>query len=169
MSKQLVVFYSWSGNTKAVAEYIREQTGADLLELQVKKDEYPKYYHQCVSRVAKYGRTYEPVLVNNVPDLTVYDTIFIGSPCWWGSIANPLRTFLHENDLSGKILAPFMTHGTSGLHIQEIKRICPDSRIVTGLGIYNDYQVTKRENKVSNMGDYRSQVDFWLKEIEQEK
>ena len=166
MSKKLVVFYSWSGNTKSVAEYISKRTGAELLELKVREDEYPRFYHQCLSRVAKYGKTYEPELVNDVPELTVYDTIFAGSPCWWGTIANPLRSFLHQNDLSGKTIAPFMTHGTSGLRIQDIRGICPGSRITKGLGIFNEYQVSTRENRVSNMGDYKVQVDAWLVQIE---
>lgn len=166
MSKKLIVFYSWSGNTKAVASYISEKTGAELLELKAREDEYPVSYQQCISRVAKYGRQYEPELVNDVPELVEYDTVFVGSPCWWGTIANPLRTFLHQNNLTGKIIVPFMTHGTSKLHIQDLEVLCPDSRIVRGLGIYNRYQVDTWENNVSNMGDYKSLVDDWLKQID---
>ena len=87
MAKKLVVFYSWSDHTRAVAAYLAEQTGADLLELRVREGEYPSNYAQCVSRAAKYGRRYEPELLNAVPDLRAYGTVFVGSPCWWGTIA----------------------------------------------------------------------------------
>lgn len=168
MSKKLVVFYSWSGYTGKVAAYICERTGAVLLELQVNEDEYPRTYQQCVSRVAKHGKGYEPALVNPLPNLTVYDTVFVGSPCWWGTISGPLRSFLHQNDLSGKTIAPFMTHGTSGLRLLEIETLCPDSRITRGLGIFNSYQVSNRENSVSNLGNYKALVDAWLEQLEVE-
>ena len=101
MEKKLVVFYSWGNNTKAVAEYIAEQTGADMLELKV-KEEYPANYNECVTKVGALGKKNEPELETVIPNLSDYSEIFIGSPCWWGTIANPVRTFLHQNDLSGK-------------------------------------------------------------------
>ena len=165
MAKKLVVFYSWSDHTRAVAAYLAEQTGADLLELRVREGEYPSNYAQCVSRAAKYGRRYEPELLNAVPDLRAYGTVFVGSPCWWGTIAHPVRTFLHQNDLTGKTIALFMTHGTSGLRVQEVPALCPDARVVEGLGIYNRYQVSTREPAVSNLGDFRAQADAWLARI----
>ena len=42
-------------------------------------------------------------------DLSKYDEIIIGSPVWWYSITPVIRTFLHENDLSGKVIKPFAT------------------------------------------------------------
>lgn len=55
MSDRLVVFYSWGDNTKAVAEYISEITGADILELKV-RDEYPSEYNACVTKVGRDGK-----------------------------------------------------------------------------------------------------------------
>lgn len=167
MSSMLVVFYSWGENTKAVAEYIRERIGADMVELKV-QDEYPTDYNACVSKVGKDGRSYEPRLASLIPDLKQYRVLFVGSPCWWGTIANPLRTFLQESDLSGKKLAPFMTHGTSGLHVQDVGRICPKAKITKALGIYNKYQVSTKVNSISNIGDYNTLVDRWLEEISEE-
>ena len=164
MSTSLIVFYSWGGNTKAVAEYLRSKTGADILELQVKKT-YPRDYRACVNQVGKEGKAYEPELINTIPDLSVYDRIFVGSPCWWGTIANPVRTFLHQNDFAGKIIIPFMTHGTSGLHVADIEKLCPDSKIADGLGIYNCYQVSTTTDTPENMGNFMQHVDEWLKKI----
>lgn len=58
-----------------------------------------------------------------------------------------------------------MTHGTSGLHVQDIKSLCPESKVPEGLGIYNKYQVSTTVNSASNMGDYKLQVDAWLRKI----
>jgi len=159
--KTLVVYYSWGNNTKAVGEYIAEKLGADSLELKTKTP-YPTDYNDCVSQVGREGAKYEPELSTIIPDLTEYDMVFVGAPCWWGTIANPLRTFLHQNDLGGKTIIPFMTHGTSGLHVQDVKKLCPDSKVLSGLGIYNCYQVTTRTNTAANMGNYKEQVNRWL-------
>lgn len=164
MGKKIVAFYSWGGNTKAVAEYIAQKTGADLLEL-IPVTPYSDNYNQCVDEAGKGGRSYEPELKGAMPDLAGYDVVYAGSPCWWGSIANPLRTFLHQNDFAGKTVIPFMTHGTSGICIQDIPKLCPKANILEGLGIYNCYQVSTKVNDVSNLGDYRARVDVWLKNI----
>ena len=164
MLKDLVVFYSWGGNTKVVAEYIGQKTGAELLELKVKVP-YPRDYRACVNQAGKEGKAYEPELAVSVPDLRGYGRIYVGSPCWWGTIANPVRTFLHQNNLTVKTIAPFMTHGTSGLHIADIKGLCPDSKILEGLGIYNCYQVSTTVDKPENMGDFHPLVDAWLQRI----
>ncbi|MDO4554092.1 MAG: flavodoxin [Lachnospiraceae bacterium] len=162
--KNLVVFYSWGENTKAVAEYIAKKTDADIVELKV-KDEYPMDYQECIRRVRSEGRTYEAELRNEMPDLTNYQTIFVGSPCWWGTIASAMRTFLKENEFKGKTVAPFMTHGTSGLCIQELKSLCSGADITEGLSIFNEYQVSTTKNDVKNMGNYEVQTDKWLKRI----
>jgi len=162
--KILVVFYSWEGNTKAVAEYIKSKTDADIYEIKT-SEMYPKDWNECVNKVGKDGKNFEPALIGDMPDVSKYDVVFIGSPCWWGTIANPVRSFLHKVDLSGKTVAPFMTHGTSGRRLQEIKKLCPGSTVLEGLGIYNRYQVETKVNTPENLGNYKAEVDKWLKEI----
>lgn len=162
--KKLVVFYSWGGNTKEAALHIAKRTDADLLELKVKED-YPGDYDACVSQVRRDGAKYEPELSTLIPDLDEYDVIFAGSPCWWGTIANPLRTFLHQSNLSGKTIIPFMTHGTSGLNVRDISALCPHSRVLPGHGIFNRYQVSAFTNTPKNMGDFKTDIDKWLESI----
>lgn len=162
--KILVAFYSWGNNTKAVAEYISGRLGADLLELRT-KEAYPADYSACVRKVGRDGAAFEPELDVEIPDLSGYDMVFVGSPCWWGTIAGPLRTFLHQNDFTGKTIFPFMTHGTSGLHVQEIAKLCPGADVRKGHGIFNAYQVSTRKNTPENMGDYRADIDRWLRKI----
>jgi len=162
--KILVAFYSMDGNTKAVAEYIKEKTGADIYEIQT-TEVYPQDWNECVRQVGKLGKTHEPELIGEMPEVSNYDVVFIGTPCWWGTIANPVRSFLHKVDLMGKTIAPFMTHGTSGRRLQEMKKLCPNSTVLNGLGIYNRYQVETQINTPENMGDYKNEVDEWLDEI----
>ncbi len=160
----LVAFYSMNGNTKALAEYIKSKTGADIYEIKT-SEVYSKDWNETVEIVGKQGKTYEPALIGDMPDVRKYDVVFIGTPCWWGTIANPMRSFLHKVDLSGKTIVPFMTHGTSGRKLQEMKKLCPNSTVLEGLGIYNRYQVETKVNSVENLGDYKPEVDKWLKSI----
>jgi flavodoxin len=162
--KIIVAFYSMNGNTKAVAEYIKSKTDADIYEIKT-SEVYPKEWNEIVEIVGKRGKTYEPALIGDMPDVRKYDVVFIGTPCWWGTIANPVRSFLHKVDLSGKTIAPFMTHGTSGRKFQEMKKLCPNSTVLEGIGIYNRYQVETKVNSVENLGDYKPEVDKWLKSI----
>ena len=161
MTNYLVAYYSWGGNTKAVAEYLAGKLGADLLEL-IPEKPYPVGYDACVRQV---GRDGSGSLSTQIPDLSDYDTVFVGSPCWWGTIANPLRTFLHQNDFTGKTVIPFMTHGTSGLHVRDVARLCPRAEVREGHGIFNCYQVSTIRNTPDNMGDYRKDIDQWLQKL----
>ena len=66
-----------------------------------------------------------------------YDVIFVGSPCWWGTVAPPVATFLAAYDWSGKTVAPFMTHGGSrmGRSEDDIEKLCPGATLLGGLPV----------------------------------
>lgn len=69
--------------------------------------------------------------------MSKYDTIFVGSPNWWGTISSPIRTFLSDAELAGKSIAPFMTHEGSrmGRAVEDIKSICPKSKVLEPLAV----------------------------------
>jgi len=159
--KILIAYYSWGGNTKAVGDYIAQKTGADVYQIEPLKA-YPTDYEACVSEVNRDGSTYEPELKPTQTSVGDYDVIFVGTPCWWGTIANPLRTFLHRNSFEGKTVIPFMTNGTSGKRLQEVKKLCTGATVLDGLSIYNRYQVETKVNTPDNMGDWKAEVDKWL-------
>lgn len=106
--KAIVIYYSLEGNTKYVAEKIAENMSADILRLEPVK-EYPK------EGARKFIWGGKSVLLGERPKLksyqwnkSDYDVILIGTPVWASSFAPPIRTFLKENDLSGKKLAYFI-------------------------------------------------------------
>ena len=57
---------------------------------------------------------YHPTIKKDNVDLNSYDTVYLGSPIWWGTMAPPVMIFLSENDLDGKTILPFTTHGGGG-------------------------------------------------------
>ena len=159
--KVLVAYYSWGGNTKAVGDYIAQKVGADVYQIEPLKA-YPTDYGACVSEVNRHGSAYEPELKPAQINVGDYDIIFAGTPCWWGTIANPLHTFLHRNSFKGKTVIPFMTNGTSGKRLQDVKKLCTGATVLDGLSIYNRYQVETKVNTPNNMGDWKKEVDKWL-------
>ncbi len=111
--KDLIVYYSMSGNTKFAAEQIARQLGADLLRL-VPEKPYPerglkKFLTGGRSAIA--GQT--PALLPFDTDPSQYDRIILGMPLWAGTVTPPLRTFLTENRerLAGKRFAAFVCSG----------------------------------------------------------
>ena len=119
--KTLVVYYSATGSTKKVAEYIANTMNADVFELEPvnpystadlrwsDKNSRVVYEHDNPS-----ARVIELVR-KNVPDWGNYDKVFIGYPIWWGIAAWPVNTFIENNDFTGKTVIPFCTSSSSGL------------------------------------------------------
>ena len=112
--KILVAYYSWSGNTKEVANAIHEQVGGDLFEIQTVEAYPTEYKATTVQAKQEINDGFRPKLKSNVADMAQYDIVFIGSPNWWGTIAPAVSSFIESYDLNGKTVIPFITHGGGG-------------------------------------------------------
>lgn len=135
--KVLTVYYSHTGNTRAVAEHVRARLGGDIVELQTVHP-YPDAYHALTEQAKRELQTgFKPPLKTRVPHFGSYDVVAVGSPCWWGTVAAPVITFLSEYDFSGKTIAPFMTHEGSGLGrtVAHIRELCPKATVLEGLAV----------------------------------
>lgn len=114
-SKILIAYYSLSGNTREVAEAIRDKTGGDLFEIQT-VSVYPAAYKEQTEQAKKeISENYRPELKNKVANMAQYDVVFIGSPNWWGTITPAVSSFIESSDLAGKTVVPFVTHGGGGV------------------------------------------------------
>ena len=136
--KVAIVYFSHSGNTRAVARYIQAEVGGDLVEIQP-MEPYPNNYDAVVRQAKReLNAGFKPALKAVAEDIGEYDTLFLGSPNWWSTIAPPLQTFLSENDLSGKTLIPFITHGGGGCGraFAEIASFSPDATVLPGLTLH---------------------------------
>ena len=144
--KVLIAYYSYSGNTKTIAEKIRHITGGQLFEIKTIK-EYPRNYTDIVN-LAKQEKEQDikPELANKI-DISGYDTIFLGTPVWWYTFATPIKTFLSENDFSGKTIIPFCTHGGGGAYstYSDMEKLCPDAVIKTG---FTSYENSAKESEI---------------------
>ena len=140
MSNKLVVYYTHSGNTEKIARIIAAQTGADLLEIQP-VSAYPKEYNAVVAQAKQEISTnFHPELQPYAEIASNYDTIFVGSPNWWSTIAPPIAAYLEQQDFAGKRVAPFCTHGGGGMAglERDTLALCPGAEKCTGLALYDD-------------------------------
>ena len=120
-SSVLVVYYSATGNTAQVAQYIADSTGGDLFEIQPVEPytDDDLNWTDDNSRVSQEHadeslRDVE-LVADTVDNWDQYDTVFIGYPIWWGIAAWPVDGFVEANDFSGKTVIPFCTSSSSGL------------------------------------------------------
>lgn len=114
--KVLVAYFSWGGNTRAAAQAAADATGGTLAEIKAVKP-YPAEYSACVEQAKKEIREnhHPAIVVQPAVDVSQYDVILVGSPNWWSTIAPPVASFLKANDLAGKKVALFVTHGGGGM------------------------------------------------------
>ncbi|MBR1646229.1 MAG: NAD(P)H-dependent oxidoreductase [Selenomonadaceae bacterium] len=148
------------GNTAIVADLIAQKLNADKFEIKAAKP-YPDSYEACTDIAKKeLESNARPAFEKNIDNLAQYDTVFIGFPIWWGAVPRVLLTFLEANDLGGKTIIPFCTHGGSGLAgtEREIAEACPNSTVRDGLAI-----VGKQAQVAPEAVD--KQVDAWLKNL----
>jgi flavodoxin len=135
--KNLVAYFSWSGNAKVLAGQIAEEIGGDLFEIKTVAA-YPDTYNACIE-VAKeeQNSNARPALSGNVQNIVQYGTVFLCYPNWWGTLPMGVFTFLESYDFSGKTIYPLVTHGGSrfGSSLDDIKKLCPKSVIGEGLDI----------------------------------
>lgn len=137
--KSLVVFFSCTGNTKAVAKKIAQLTGADLYEI-VPAEPYTaedlNYNNDsCRANREMDDPSARPAIGSDAVEISAYDTVYIGYPIWWGTMPRIINTILDTYDLSGKTVMPFCTSGSSGVSksVSDIRAEEPDTDIRDGL------------------------------------
>ncbi len=115
----LVVYFSATGNTKAVAETLAELQDADIYEIvpeQPYTDEDLNYNDSTTRATAEQNDpNARPAISGSITDFEQYEVVYVGYPIWWGDMPRILYTFFDAYDFSGKTIAPFCTSGGSGL------------------------------------------------------
>ncbi len=154
--KALVVYFSHTGNTENVANFIHQAVGGDIVKLET-EEQYTDNYNDLLDIAQEEkNENARPALSTKIDNIDEYDTIFLGYPIWWGDMPMAIYTFLDEYDLSGKTIAPFVTSGGSGLSgtSKDIQGEEPEANVTEGLSIRD-----------TNSADSQSEVNSWLSEI----
>lgn len=133
--KILVAYFSWSGNTKAVAEEIHKQVGGDIAEI-VPATPYSETYSVTLAKAkAEQVANARPAISTKIANFDKYDVVFLGYPNWWGSFPMPVATFVETYKLDGKTVAPFFTHGGGGEQrcLSDLQKLAPNAKFTQDL------------------------------------
>ena len=118
----LICFYSYTGNTRALAYRIKEKYGYDIAEIKPVKpysDDYDKVVNEAQEDV---NMNYQPEIFD--VDIEKYDRIILMTPVWWYTFASPVNTFLNKYDLTGKeVLVVATNGGWLGHTFEDIERV----------------------------------------------
>lgn len=160
-NKKVIVYFSYTGHTKQLAEKIKEKIDCDMVEINPVKPYSPDYDTVVSEEQNNASSDKTPEIEKTGLDLSKYDEIILGTPVWWYSIAPVIRTFLKENDLTGKTIIPFATNaGWLGQTFQEIKKLCPNSIVEKEMNIVftTDYQENKLVTSEEEINEWMSQL-----------
>lgn len=155
--KKLIVYYSYRGNTKHIAELIAKETGADMLRIDTAVP-----YEGSYNDVVKQGQDevdagYCPKLKPLSADISPYDTIILGTPVWWYTFAPAMHTYLKSQDWNGKTIYPFATNGGwIGHTFKDIKAVCQGAEVKDGLNVHFDE---------SQLRTSLSDIEKWIHEM----
>lgn len=137
MSNKLVAFFSPTGTTKALAQTLADAVGADIFEI-VPEVPYEKRDLDWMDEKSRSSlEMNDPAsrpAVKSLPDVSGYDTIYIGFPIWWYVAPRIISTFLEGLELSGKTVVPFATSGSSGIGKTNsvLRPSCGGARLLDG-------------------------------------
>lgn len=129
--KPLIIFFSYGGNSKSLAQEAQKLTGGELFEITAAKP-YPKSYQATVDLAKKeLQENARPALKQAAaPGLAGRSMVIIAAPNWWGSIPTPVMTFLEKNDLGGKNVLQIITHGGGGAQhcADDLRKLAPKAK-----------------------------------------
>ena len=150
--KSIIIFYSRAGNnyvngeiknlkignTEVIAKKIAELTNGKLFKIE-QLHPYSNDYSECIDEAKRDQRLEVRPEIKEFPNnLKEYDIIYLGYPNFWGTMPMAMFTFLENINIDGKIIKPFCSNEGSGLgrSIEDIKRICPKSKVEKGMNIH---------------------------------
>jgi len=149
--KKLIAYYSRAGNnivggnivnlpvgnTEVAANMIQQLTGSDIFRIDTVR-KYPADYHETTD-IAKQElrQNARPELSGHVDNMADYSVMYLGFPNWWGTMPMAVFSFLEAYEFASKTIIPFCTHEGSGMGHSEsdIKKLCPDARMLRGIPI----------------------------------
>ena len=156
--KRVIVYYSYTGNTKSIVEKIKEKYGYDTFEIKP-ANEYSDDYNLVVESEEKLvPMDYQPDIEELNIDFNNYDEIILATPVWWYSVASPVNTFIHTHDFLGKpIIAVVTNGGYIGRTLENIEK-------VTGSPINNSISLKFEEGRLINKYEFED----WLNELDED-
>ena len=158
--KTLILYYSYGGNTRAIAEKMQKALGCDIAAIETLTP-YPADYDAVVEQGQnEINRGYEPPIRPLAHDPAGYDAILLGTPVWWYTFAPAVKTALSAIGWAGKTVYPFATNGGwIGHTFADIKKLCGGAEVKKGLNIQFDEHT---------LHTAEAAIDRWIAQVRQE-
>ena len=129
--KPVVLFYSFSGSTRRVAEILARRLGAPAVEIKTKEPIHHPFGVGFLNRIKE--RTPEIVVD---ADLDAYDTFYVGGPTWYWTVTPPLLTLLRTRSFAGRTVVPFCTNDSQpGNFLARFAKLCPGADVKPGFQV----------------------------------
>jgi flavodoxin len=155
-SKILIIYFTRTGNTEKIANYINKATNIEKFKIEP-KTEYPSSYDETLTIARnEQSSNSRPEINNPLTDVSKYDIILLGYPLWYSHLPNIVMTQLELLNLNNKKIYPFNTHGSSGIgsSVNDIKNI------VSGASVNNGFPIQQK-----NVENSKEDVNEWLDNI----
>ncbi|MBD3189280.1 MAG: flavodoxin [Candidatus Heimdallarchaeota archaeon] len=157
MLKKLVIYYTFEGDTKFIGDAIAETIDADILELELVKDDIGKDYVKHFLGERQVLMKTKPLLKPFNKDITSYDLLVIGTPVWSGTYAPALRTFFSETKITGKKIALFYCFTVKpGRISKRLRKALKGNKIIAEIGFKDPLKHDKEKD--------RQKAQNWAKE-----
>ena len=159
-SNVLVAYFSWSGNSQQMANWVAEETGGEIFRI-VPAESYGTDFGVCADRAQnELNNEIRPEIFTHIDAeiMADYDVIYLGFPIWWYDLPTPVWTFLEEYDLSGKTIIPFFSHNGSSGGANSLIRV---SELAVRATVLSDNAISIQGDDVL---DSEQEVKNWAKE-----
>lgn len=162
MMDTLVVYYSYTGNAKKIANYVKEQKNADILELEPKTP-FSSSYDEVVDEWQNNDIKRDAQIKDVNVDLSKYKNIVLITCTWWYGISPVMKRFLKEYDLSGKNIITASTNaGWIGHSLKDYEELLKNSNIKGELDLRFSSSEGNRHEMITSLKD----VDYWIKKLD---
>lgn len=161
MSNTLVIYYSFTGNSKKVAEYVKKKLNADILELEPSvpfSSNYDEVVEEWQNNDIKRDVDIKPININ----LSQYNKIVLITGTWWYGITPVMKKFLKDNDLSGKdIIVASSNAGWLGHCFKDYEKLLPNSNIKGELDLVFSANSGERDRMLTS----QQEIDNWIEKL----
>ena len=159
MKKKLIVYFSYTNNTKTIAELIQKKLNCDILRIETKVPYSNDYQTVVDDEQNSEASNHIPEIKDININLDEYDTIILGTPVWWYRPCPAIRAFLTKYDLSNKTIIPFATNaGWLGRTFKEIEKLANKSTIKSEKNIHI-------ESYSSNLKTNKQEIESWIETL----
>jgi len=157
--KTAIIYYSLDGNCAYVAEEIKKNLNADIIQLHVRSEKNRKgifKFFWCCGLMFSHNN---PPLKPWTFDPSKYELIILGVPVWASSPAAPIKTFISQTGITGKTIALYVCHaGGMGDALEKLKALLPNNKIITEANFVNPAKNKDEKTK--------EQIANWVKGLQ---